>query len=169
MGQAPEREASRGHTPDQRRLQKPRLPSPGPRLPGLGRAAMLGLWAQERRPARATGNRPALARTAPSAPSLPPRLPQWPGAPVPRAHGVKSLPVSLCSKLFSKRGREWFSCYQHGFWALGNVLALLPAPLHKGTFCSSPGPSPALPRPPTHRDPPSPRLPPHAAPLGGEE
>lgn len=87
-----------------------------------------------------TGSPTALDPIGPSSSclSLPPTVASGPCA---RAHGVKSLPVSLCSKLFSKRGREWFSCYQHGFWALGNALPLLPAPCHKGTFCSSPGPS----------------------------
>lgn len=93
--------------------------------------------------------------------SSPPTVASGPSA---RAHGVKSLPVSFCSKLFSKRGREWFSCYQHGFWALGNALPLLSAPRHKGTFCSSPGPSLWLfSAPPPTPSPSSPRLLPYSA------
>lgn len=90
--------------------------------------------------AGATQEVPLLSSSiGPSSSSLssPPTVASGPCA---RAHGVKSLPVSLCSKLFSKRGREWFSCYQHGFWALGNALPLLPAPVTKGPFVPLPAP-----------------------------
>nr|XP_031527576.1 uncharacterized protein LOC116277496 isoform X2 [Vicugna pacos] len=114
---------------------------------------MLGL--RSRQPQTRPG-RQEIARSGPERPPkralAPSCLPQWPRAPAPRAHGVKSLPVSLCSKLFSKRGREWFSCYQHGFWALGNArLFSRPAPQRDLLFPSLPL-SLALPRPPTHPD-----------------
>lgn len=100
--------------------------------------------------AGATQEVPLLSSSiGPSSSSLssPPTVASGPCA---RAHGVKSLPVSLCSKLFSKRGREWFSCYQHGFWALGNALPLLPAPVTKGPFVPLPAPLSGSSLPPTH-------------------
>lgn len=165
-GPGPRARVSRGHTSDQARAVEAMVQVSGSQ--GCQDLAKRPCWdsgpidADQPRRQEVTQLQ---SKRPPSAPLLSLHLPQWPGA-----HGVKSLPVSLCSKLFSKRGRECFSCYQHGFWALGNVLALLPALLHKGTFCSSPCPSLWLfPGPPPTPTPSSLHLPPHAAPLGCEE
>lgn len=123
VGQAHGWEQSRGHTHLARpRQQKPQLQSPCPKA--AGPPAKRPCWdsgSSDRRPGlgdrEITGSGPE--RPPAGACSL--RRPRRPPSLCP-AHGVNSLPVSLCSKLFSKRGREWFSCYQHGFWALGNAL-----------------------------------------------
>lgn len=144
---------------------------PRPEAAGIwpsGHVEGLVLTLQSRSGGRHRKSQRSLTPVGPSSSCLssPPTVASGPCA---RAHGVKSLPVSLCSKLFSKRGREWFSCYQHGFWALGNALPLLPAPRHKGTFCSSPGPSPWLFSAPPQVPPPHASCPTLRAPLGCEE
>lgn len=159
VGPALELGAGRGRRSGQAQAAEARPPVPPPK-----RHVGALVPRPQRRPGRqeSAGSGPKGPRSGALAPS---GLPQWPRAPAPRAHGVKSLPASLCSKLFSKRGREWFSCYQHGFWALGNALLFSRAPQRDLLFPSLPL-ALALPRAPHPPTPSCLRLPPRAAPPG---
>lgn len=148
VGQALKLGAGRGHTHQPRpRRQKPRLQSlseaAGPRPesghvgtldpPTAGQAWETGNHGLQG-PKRLAG---ACSLPPPTAGALEPNA---------RAHGVNSLPVSV--SCFPKRGREWFSCYQHGFWALGNAAPLFRGRCTKRPLFASLPLSLALPGPP---------------------
>lgn len=149
----PEPGASGAHASDQAQVGEATAPGPGPQAAGTWPFGRVGPPVPSTKTGLGHRKSPGSTPSSGPGPGSPSLLPRLPGAWAPRPPAPMGLNLSsLCSKLFSKPGGEWLSCYQHGSWALGNALSSPRST--KGPFVPLPAPRSALPGPPPTRLPP---------------